>query len=129
MVWRYVHEYSRMEKSRALKWIYSYQILLVSTATMIYTITRNDIWDEFVYYRRHGRHKTAFMHIKHHITQAELEGMMASIANHKYKPRIGDIIMLQGSKVGIVWNPFYQEMFMNVPKSGSCTPNKERVSM
>jgi len=117
-----------MEKGRALKWICCYQTLLVSTGTMIYTITRNDIWDEFVYYRQHENDKTAFMHIKHHITEGEFKGIIASIANHKYKPRIGDIIMMEGSKLGIVWNPFYQEMFKNVPKTESLVSTNNRVT-
>jgi hypothetical protein len=107
---------------------FCYQTLQVSTATMIYTITRNDIWDEFVYYRQHGRDRTAFMHIRNRLPQSHLESMIASIANHKYKPRIGDIIMMEGSKLGIVWSPFYQEMFKNVPKTESLVSSNNRVT-
>ena len=60
---------------------------------MIYTITRNDIWNEFVHYRKLGRKKLAFEHIRVRGTKAKFEAILAGIAYRKYNPHIGDIIV------------------------------------
>jgi hypothetical protein len=62
-------------------------------ATMIIEITDQDIWNEFVHYRKIGRKKLAFEHIRVHGTKAKFEAILAGIAYRKYNPQLGDIII------------------------------------
>jgi hypothetical protein len=62
-------------------------------ATMIIAITPEDIWNEFVHYRKAGRAKLAFEHIRVHGPKSKFEAILAGIAYRKYTPKIGDVII------------------------------------
>ena len=71
---------------------------------MIVTVTPQDMWEEFVFYRKNGYKEVAFDHIRRVGTSYKWEVIIASIAYYKYKPRIGDIVRFVGSPVEFVWN-------------------------
>ena len=60
---------------------------------MIIDISDQDIWNEFVHYRKAGRAKLAFEHIRVRGTKSKFEAILAGIAYRKYYPHIGDIII------------------------------------
>ena len=68
-------------------------VSFISLATMIIDISDKDIWNEFVHYRKLGRTKLAFEHIRVRDTKAKFEAILAGIAYRKYNPQIGDIII------------------------------------
>jgi len=88
---------------------------------MIITVTAHDIWESFVFYRKLGLHRCAFDCIRSNQTEMEVQSMIVGIAAVKYKPRIGDIIMLSGTTIGSVWddemdNVFGQIMNLDIPE-------------
>jgi hypothetical protein len=78
---------------------------------MIINITSQDIWNEFVYYRKSGHAKTAFKHIRPYGTASEWEGLIAGIAHHKYNLKIGDVIKVEGTSLEFVWEQSLDAMF------------------
>lgn len=82
---------------------------------MIINITPQDIWNEFVYYRKIGQSDIAFKHIRRYGQTAEWEVMVASIAYTKYKVKVGDIIRIDGTKLEVVWGKFFDHIFSVVP--------------
>jgi ethanolamine ammonia-lyase large subunit len=88
---------------------------------MIIKITAEDIWESFVYYRKIGLHRCAFDCIRPNQTDLEVQSMLLGIAAVKYKPQIGDIIMLNGTTIGSVWDSemdkvFKQIVTLNIPE-------------
>lgn len=83
---------------------------------MIIDITPEDIWNEFVYYRKTGQPDIAFKHIRRYDKTIEWEVMIASIARHKYKVKIGDTVRVVGSCVNIIWDNFLDQIFATVPE-------------
>jgi len=78
---------------------------------MIVKITAEDIWESFVFYRKVGLHRCAFDCIRPNQTNLEVQSMILGIAAVKYKPQIGDIIMLNGSTIGSVWDTEMDNLF------------------
>jgi hypothetical protein len=81
---------------------------------MIYKITAHDIWESFVFYRNIGLHRCAFDCIRSNLSNLEVQSMILGIAAVKYKPQIGDIIMLNGSTIGSVWDSEMDSVFKQV---------------
>jgi len=71
---------------------------------MIINITPQDIWDEFVYYRKAGKTATAFKHIRQYDNPAEWDGLIAGIAQHKYDVKIGDVVQVPGTEISFEWD-------------------------
>jgi hypothetical protein len=83
---------------------------------MIINITPQDIWNEFVRYRKTGQTDIAFKHLRRYSQTVEWEVMVASIAHNKYKIKIGDTIRVDGTKLEIVWDNFFDQIFGTVPE-------------
>jgi hypothetical protein len=81
---------------------------------MILTITADDIWESFVFYRKLGLHRCAFDCIRPNQTNLEVQSMIVGIAAVKYKPRIGDIIMLSETTIGSVWDDEMNNLFSQI---------------
>jgi hypothetical protein len=81
---------------------------------MILRITAEDIWESFVHYRKVGLHRCAFDCIRPNQTQLEVQSMILGIASVKYNPQIGDIIMLNGSTIGSVWDSEMDKVFKQI---------------
>ena len=101
---------------------------------MIYKITAHDIWESFVFYRNIGLHRCAFDCIRSNLTNLEVQSMILGIAAVKYRPQIGDIIMLNGSTIGSVWdsemdNVFKQVMNVDIPEFEEDKPITELYNM
>ena len=101
---------------------------------MILRITANDIWDAFVFYRKVGLHDCAFDCIRSNLTNLEVQSMIVGIAAVKYNPKIGDIIMLNGSTIGSVWDSemddvFNQIMNFDIPEFDEDKPMTELFSI
>lgn len=71
---------------------------------MIIIVTAQDMWDEFVFYRKSGLTDLAFQHIRREETPYKWRTIVASIAYSKYNPKIGDIIRFIKSPVEFIWN-------------------------
>lgn len=84
---------------------------------MIHKITAKDIWDAFVFYRKVGLHDCAFDCIRSKLTNLEVQSMIVGIAAVKYNPKIGDIIMLNGSTIGSVWDSEMDDVFSQIMNS------------
>ena len=87
---------------------------ILQAVRMIYKITAQDIWDSFVFFRYIGLHRCAFDCIRSNLTNLEVQSMILGIAAVKYKPQIGDIIMLNGSTIGSVWDSEMDSVFKQV---------------
>ena len=101
---------------------------------MILRITAKDIWDAFVFYRKIGLHSCAFDCIRSNLTNLEVQSMMIGIAAVKYNPKIGDIIMLNGSTIESVWDSemddvFSQIMNFDIPEIEEDKPMTELYNM
>lgn len=101
---------------------------------MILRITAEDIWDAFVFYRKVGLHDCAFDCIRSNLTNLEVQSMIVGIAAVKYNPKIGDIIMLNGSTIESVWDSemddvFSQIMNFDIPELEEDKPMTELFSM
>ena len=81
---------------------------------MIIKISAEDIWESFVYYRKIGLHRCAFDCIRPNQTELEVQSMMLGIAAVKYNPQVGDIIMLNGTTVGSVWDSEMDKVFKQI---------------
>jgi hypothetical protein len=81
---------------------------------MIHTITAQDIWESFVYYRKVGLHRCAFDCIRPNQSQLEVQSMILGIASVKYNPQVGDIIMLTGTTIGSVWDSEMDKVFKKI---------------
>jgi len=57
-------------------------------------VTSDDIWNEFVYYRKNGHSETAHEYIRPHRSQARWEIVIAMLIHHRYpgKLRPGDTV-------------------------------------
>ena len=82
---------------------------------MIINITPQDIWNEFVYYRKTGQPDIAFKHIRRTGGIEEWKAMVLGIAKHKYNMMVGDIIRVDGTKLEIIWDDAIDEIFSMVP--------------
>lgn len=101
---------------------------------MILRITAEDIWDAFVFYRKVGLHDCAFDCIRSNLTNLEVQSMIVGIAAVKYNPKIGDIIMLNGSTIETVWDSemddvFSQIMNFDIPEIEEDKPMTELYNM
>lgn len=101
---------------------------------MILRITAEDIWDAFVFYRKVGLHDCAFDCIRSNLTNLEVQSMIVGIAAVKYNPKIGDIIMLNGSTIESVWDSemddvFSQIMNFDIPELEEDKPMTELYNM
>lgn len=82
---------------------------------MIIKIKLQDIWDQFVYFRKNGRHQVAFSLLRRNNNEYYTNAILASVAHRKYTPRIGDIIMLDGSTLGMVWSQQFENEYKEIP--------------
>jgi len=73
------------------------------------TITPEDIWNEFVFYRKAGLHETAFKHIRHKGVRHEWGCILAGVAHHNYNVQIGDIITMDD--IEVVWTEMFEDAY------------------
>jgi len=59
---------------------------------MVIHITSQDIWREFVHYRKLGFANIAFAHLRVRETKPYFEAILSGIAYRNYNPQFGDII-------------------------------------
>jgi hypothetical protein len=95
---------------------------------MIIKITLQDIWDQFVYFRKNGLHKIAFTLIRRYNEHEYTHAILGSIAHRKYNPRFGDIIMLEGYNLGFVWSQMYQDEYSKLSKMDSSVSTNNTVT-
>jgi hypothetical protein len=74
---------------------------------MIFEITQQDLWTEFVNRRKYGR-KEAFEFIKPKTTIGKRKAAVAVVAYYKYIPAEGDIVRLTGSPLEFKWEKWME---------------------
>lgn len=78
---------------------------------MIINITPQDLWNEFVYYRKNGKTKLAFEHIRREGTPERWEAVIAGIVYYRRNPQIGDIVRFSGSELEFMWDEDADRVF------------------
>lgn len=78
---------------------------------MYINVTPQDVWREFVFYRKHGKTDLAFEHLRRTASPTRWETLIAGIAYRQYIPRIGDIVVFSGTDLQIVWNEELHQVF------------------
>ena len=78
---------------------------------MLITIEPNDIWKEFIYWRKHGQQKIAFDYLRRESDVEYFEILIAVIAKRRYgrSLKIGDWIQL--GDVTVEWSRELEEEF------------------
>lgn len=71
---------------------------------MLIIIQPEELWQEFVYYRKAGLHATAFMYIRREAEPTEWQCIIASLAHRKYNMQLGDIIKIEKTDFSVVWD-------------------------
>ena len=78
---------------------------------MLITITPQDLWEEFVYYRKAGLHTTAFTFIRRKAELTDWQCIIGSIAHRKYDVQPGDVIKVLKTNTSVVWDEFLENEF------------------
>jgi hypothetical protein len=69
---------------------------------MIFEVTQDDLWTEFITRRKYGREE-AFDFIKRNTTIGKRIAAVAVVAYYKYIPKVGDVVRLVGSSIEFTW--------------------------
>ena len=81
---------------------------------MLITIKPEELWQEFVYYRKAGLHATAFMHIRREADSTEWQCIIASLVHRKYNVQLGDIINVEKTNFSVVWDELLHNNFKDL---------------